>query len=157
MIESPSASGRYQRPGWVARRVVNPMLSYATQHFGLSIDGACVLAVRGRHTGVEREVVVYVLRMDDDGGRFLVAPRGETDWVRNLRRAGVGVLRLGRREEIVHAFEVRENARPPILRAYLRRWGRIVGRYFDVTGPDADATEFRRIAHAHPVFRLSHR
>jgi hypothetical protein len=156
VIESPSTKGRYQRPGWVARRVVNPILTYATKHFGLSIDGACVLAVRGRRTGAEREVVVYVLRMDD-GGRFLVAPRGETEWVRNLRRARVGVLRLGRREEIVHAFEVREDARPPILREYLRRWGRVVGRYFDVAGPDADASEFRRIARAHPVFRLSHR
>jgi hypothetical protein len=157
MIESPTATGRYQRPGWVARRVVNPILTYATKHFGLSIDGACVLAVRGRRTGVVREVVVYVLRTEADGRRYLVAPRGETDWVRNLRRARVGVLRLGRREEIVHAYEVSEDARPPIIREYLRRWGRVVGRYFDVAGPDADAAEFRRIARAHPVFRLAHR
>jgi hypothetical protein len=136
---------------------VNPILTYATKHFGLSIDGACVLAVRGRRTGVVREVVVYVLRTEDEGRRYLVAPRGETDWVRNLRRTRVAVLRLGRREEIVHAYEVREDARPPILREYLRRWGRVVGRYFDVTGPDADAGEFRRIARAHPVFRLAHR
>jgi hypothetical protein len=157
MIESSSSEGRYQRPGWVARQIVNPMLTYAVKHFGLSVDGACVLAVRGRRTGVEREVVVYVLRMPENAKRFLVAPRGQTEWVRNLRRAGTGTLRRGAREEIVHAFEVDDDAKPPILREYLRRWRRVVGDYFDVAGPDASDADLRRIAPAHPVFRLSHR
>lgn len=145
----------YQRPGWVTRQIVNPILMYAAKHFGLSIDGTCVLCVRGRRTGLDREVVVYVLNLD--GQRYLVAPRGQTEWVRNLHRAGAGTLRLGAHEELVYAYEIPDEAKPPILRAYLRRWGRRVGRYFDVPDGDVGDSDLRRIAPAHPVFRLSHR
>jgi hypothetical protein len=145
----------YQRPGWVTRQIVNPILMYAAKHFGLSIDGTCVLCVRGRRTGLDREVVVYVLNLD--GNRYLVAPRGRTEWVRNLHEAGAGVLRLGSREELVHAYDVADDEKPPILRAYLRRWGGTVGRFFDVPDGEVGDSELRRIAPSHPVFRLAHR
>jgi len=133
---------------------VSPILTYLVRNFGLPVSGTCILGVRGRRTGRRRDVVVSVLRLYGD--RFLVAPRGETEWVRNLRHAGTAALRRGAREELVHATEVDDDAKPPILRAYLRRWHRIVGHDFEVEGPDASPGAFRRIAPNHPVFRLSH-
>jgi hypothetical protein len=148
-------AARYRRPNWIERRIVNPILTYVVKHFGRAVRGACVLSVQGRRTGRPREVVVFVLGLYGD--RFLVAPRGETEWVRNLRCARTATLRRGARQEIVRAAEVADDAKPPILRAYLRRWRRIAGHYFDVVGPDVRPDELRRIAPNHPVFRLSHR
>jgi deazaflavin-dependent oxidoreductase (nitroreductase family) len=145
----------YQRPDWVARRIVNPILMYAAKHFGLGVDGACVLCVRGRRTGLDREVVIHVLNLE--GQRYLVAPRGETEWVRNLRQAEAATLSLGGVQQVIHANVVPDEEKPPILRAYLRRWARTGGRYFDVPDGDVGDSELERIAPAHPVFRLTHR
>jgi hypothetical protein len=154
-LESHDMTEGYRRPGWVAGRIVNPILTYAADHFGVPIAGVCVLSVRGRRTGIERQVVVNVVLVD--GRRYVVAARGQTEWAHNLRRAGTGTLLLGARHEIVHAFEVPDGAKPPILREYLRRWRSIVGRFFDGAGPEASDAELRRIAPGYPVFRLSHR
>jgi hypothetical protein len=89
-----------------------------------------------------------------DGGRYLVAPRGTTHWVRNLRAAGEADLLLGGRREHVHAAEVADADKPPILRAYLRRWKWEVGRFFDGVGHDSPDDDVARIAPDHPVFRL---
>src|SRR2546422_3196075 len=71
---------------------------------GVSLYGTRLLAVRGRKTGAWRTAVVNLL--EHDGGRYLVAPRGETDWVRNLRAARAGELRLGRRRDPFRAVEI---------------------------------------------------
>jgi hypothetical protein len=86
--------------------------------------------------------------------RYLVAPRGHTQWVRNLRQAGRGELRVGRRWERFDATELRDAEKPPILRAYLKRWRAEVGVFFG--GVDATATdeELRRIAPDYPAFRI---
>ena len=88
------------------------------------------------------------------GSRYLVAPRGETQWVRNLRAAGEGELLLGRRRERFRAAEVPVAEREPILRAYLRRWQWEVGRFFGGVGPDSAAEELAQVAGDHPVFRI---
>ncbi len=112
-----------------------------------------MLEVRGRKSGEPRQVPVNLLAYE--GRRYLVAPRGQTQWVRNLRAAGEGRLLLGRRAEAFTCTEVADDERPPILRAYLKRWKWEVGQFFAGVGPDAPDDELRRIAPDHPIFLIS--
>lgn len=77
-----------------------------------------------------------------------------TQWVRNLRAAQEGTLRLGRHGEAFRAIEIPDTDKVPILRAYLKRWKLEVGVFFDGVGADADDTELLRVAPNHPVFRV---
>lgn len=142
---------RYVRPGWFTRNVFNRLVALATGA-GVSIWGSRVLQVRGRTTGQLRETPVNLLTID--GQRYLVAPRGVTQWVRNLRAAQEGSLRLGRRSERFRAVEVVGADKLPVLRAYLKRWKVEVGVFFDGVGPESDDAELERIAPNHPVFRI---
>jgi deazaflavin-dependent oxidoreductase (nitroreductase family) len=119
---------------------------------GLSVAGSRVLEVRGRKTGEPRRTPVNLLTLD--GTRYLVAPRGHTQWVRNLRAQGEGRLLLGRRAERFTAVEVPDDDKAPILRAYLQRWKWEVGAFFGGVGPDSTDAELRRIAPDHPIFRI---
>jgi deazaflavin-dependent oxidoreductase (nitroreductase family) len=141
----------FQRPGWFTVHVFNPIVEGLTR-IGVSVLGSRVLAVRGRTSGTVRTVPVNLLEYE--GVRYLVAPRGNTQWVRNLRAAGEGELRLGRRTERFRAIEVGDDEKPPVLRAYLRRWKAEVGVFFGGVGPDASDEELRRVAPDHPVFRI---
>lgn len=146
-----STTHRYVAPGWFTRHVFNRLVRRATRA-GLSVWGARELRVRGRRSGVERTAVVNLL--DHDGHRFLVAPRGETEWVRNLRVAGCGELRVGRRVEMFTATELSDAGKAEILRTYLRRWKWEVGQFFEGVGPDASDEELRRVAPGYPVFEI---
>ena len=140
----------YQKPDAMTARVINPLIIALTK-LGLSVRGAHVLAVRGRKTGMVHEVPVNPIEVE--GARYLVAPRGETQWARNLRATGVAELRVGRQREQIRVTELADEAKLPVLRAYLRRWQRETGRFF---GVDANASdeELRRRAPDHPVFRI---
>jgi deazaflavin-dependent oxidoreductase (nitroreductase family) len=111
-----------------------------------------VLEVRGRKTGQPRRTPVNPLTLE--GTRYLVAPRGRTQWVRNLRAQGDGRLLLGRRAEHFTAVELADHDKPPILRAYLERWKWEVGVFFEGVGPDSGDDELGRIAPDHPIFRI---
>jgi len=74
--------------------------------------------------------------------------------VRNLRVAGEGELRVGRQVERFKATELADDEKPPILRAYLKKWKVEVGAFFGGVGPDAPDEELHRIAPGHPVFRI---
>jgi deazaflavin-dependent oxidoreductase (nitroreductase family) len=153
-VESGSpATAHYERkrPGWFTAHVFNPIVAACTR-LGLSLAGSRVLEVRGRSSGAPRRTPVNLLVFE--GERYLVAPRGETQWVRNLRVAGSGRLLLGRRAEAFKATEVSDEAKVPILRAYLKRWKAEVGVFFDGVGPDSSEQELARVAPKHPVFRL---
>jgi hypothetical protein len=90
-----------------------------------------------------------------DGKEYLVAARGETEWVRNVRATGGKlILILGRGRQEKTAVEVPEIDRPEILRLYLRRWKFEVGMFFEGVGPDSSDAEFAAIAGQHPVFVL---
>jgi deazaflavin-dependent oxidoreductase (nitroreductase family) len=141
-----------KRPGWFTKNVFNRLLS-ALMGLGLSVWGSRVLEVRGRKSGEPRRTPVNLL--SHEGQRYLVAPRGETQWVRNLRASGEGKLLLGRRGEQFTADEVDDDAKVPILRAYLKRWKAEVGVFFDGVGPDSSDEQLRAEAAKHPVFRLS--
>ena len=143
---------RYIRPGWFITHIFNPLVAALTRA-GLSIWGSRELRVRGRTSGEWRRTPVNVLTLDDQ--RFLVAPRGVTQWVRNLRVARRGELRVGRRRESFQAEELTDDQKPPILRAYLKRWKAEVGVFFGGVSADSSDDELRRIAPDHPVFGIT--
>jgi deazaflavin-dependent oxidoreductase (nitroreductase family) len=146
-----SDSPRFQEPGWFTRHVFNPLVAWFSRH-GLSLAGSRVLEVRGRKSGEWRQTPVNPLRIGSE--RYLVAPRGHTQWVRNMRASGGGRL-VGRGSvEEFSATEVPEAERPPILRAYLEKWKWEVGTFFDGVGPDSPEEELQRIAPDHPIFRI---
>jgi deazaflavin-dependent oxidoreductase (nitroreductase family) len=147
----PATTDRYLAPGTVTAKVVNPLVAYLTR-LGISVWGSRVLAVRGRTTGEVRTVPVNVLTLD--GERYLVAPRGVTQWVRNIRVAGTGELRVGRRREDISVEELDDTDKPDVLRAYLRRWKWEVGQFFDGVDPDASDAELLAVAPGYPVFLL---
>lgn len=124
----------YLRPPWLLRRLANPVVA----RFGL----ATTLAVRGRRSGEWRTVPVNVL--EHGGQRYLLAPRGETEWVRNLRAAGTGELRRRGEVEAFRAEEVPADERGPLMESYGERWGRQVRAQFEALPDPAD----------HPVFRI---
>ncbi len=141
---------RYLAPG-LATRIFN-RLPMGLARLGVSVWGSRTLAVRGRTSGEWRTVPVNLL--EHDGARFLVAPRGETQWVRNLRVAGTGELRLGPRRELFCAHELADADKPPILRAYLKRGAFEVNQFFPGVGADAPDADIQRIAPDYPVFRI---
>ncbi|HEX4864542.1 MAG TPA: nitroreductase/quinone reductase family protein [Acidimicrobiales bacterium] len=144
----------YRAPGWFTRNVFNRIVAGLTAA-GLSVKGSRVLEVRGRKTGQLRRVPVNLL--DYQGELYLVAPRGETDWVRNVRADGGRLaLLLGRRRQEMIATEVPDEEKVPIMRDYLRRWKTEVGMFFEGVGPESSDSEIAAIAPRHPVFRLAH-
>jgi deazaflavin-dependent oxidoreductase (nitroreductase family) len=146
-----TATPRYIEAGRVAG-LFNTAVGWLTAR-GLSIWGSRVLAVRGRRSGEWRTVPVNLLT--HEGARYLVAPRGHSQWVRNLRAAGgAGELRLGRRTEEFVADELADSGKPEILRAYLRRWKFEVGVFFDGVDHTASDEALLAIAPGYPVFRL---
>ena len=122
---------------------------------GISVMGSRVLAVKGRKSGQWRTVPVNLLTVD--GARYLVAPRGETEWVRNIRVAGGGELLLGRKRETIAVTELADEAKPPVIRAYLARWGWEVGRFFDGLTRDATDEQIGAVAPDFPVFLVGSR
>jgi deazaflavin-dependent oxidoreductase (nitroreductase family) len=141
----------YRAPGWVTRNLVNRPIAFLTRH-GVSVWGSCVLAVRGRTSGEWRTTPVNLLELE--GHRYLVSPRGEGQWVRNLRVAGTGELRVGKKVEPFRARELGEDddEKVAVLRAYLKRWKFEVGVFFDGVGPDSTDEQLRAIAPRHPAF-----
>jgi deazaflavin-dependent oxidoreductase (nitroreductase family) len=142
----------YNRPGPFTKHVFNRVVAGLTR-LGVSVAGSRVLEVRGRKSGEPRRTPVNLMTFE--GRRYLVSPRGHTQWVRNLRASGSGRLLVGRRAEDFTATELPDEEKPPLLRAYLKKWKWEVGQFFGGVGPDGPDEELRRIAPDHPVFRLS--
>ncbi|ONM46645.1 nitroreductase/quinone reductase family protein [Nocardia donostiensis] len=147
-----AAPNRYLRPTGI-----DPIMSRFMNllpKLGISVFGSRLLAVRGRTSGEWRTTMVNVMT-DADSAKYLVAPRGHTQWVRNLRVAGGGELRLGRKVETFTATEVADADKLPLLRDYLRRWGWEVNRFFEGVTKDSPDAELAAIAPGVPVFRIS--
>jgi deazaflavin-dependent oxidoreductase (nitroreductase family) len=142
----------YRRPDWFTKHIFNPTVAGLTR-MGVSIAGSRVLEVRGRKSGEWRSTPVNL--MPFQGSQYLVAPRGHTQWVRNLRAAGSGRLRVGRRTEEFTAEEVPDPDKAPLLRAYLERWKWESGQFFDGVNADSTDDELLRIAPDHPAFRVN--
>lgn len=149
--QTGTVPAHYRAPGWFTRNVFNRAVAFLTGR-GVSVLGSRVLAVRGRSSGVWRTTPVNLL--EHDGHRYLVSPRGEGQWVRNLRAAGTGELRLGHRTEAFRGRELSDDEKVPVLRAYLKRWKFEVGVFFEGVGPDSEDAEIRAIAARHPAFEV---
>jgi deazaflavin-dependent oxidoreductase (nitroreductase family) len=150
------SGARYLEPGWFTRNVFNRSVVLLTRA-GVSVWGSRELRVRGRKSGEWRKVPVNLLELD--GQRYLVSPRGHTQWVRNLRVSGTGELRVGRRVETFRATEIApdEPLKIAILRAYLRRWSFETGVFFEGVGADATDEELQAISDKHPAFAIETR
>ncbi len=142
---------RYIKPK-TATDFFNVVVARLTR-MGVSVYGSRILYVRGRKSGEWRTTPVNPLTLD--GTRYLVAPRGNTQWVRNLRADdGRGELHVGHRTEPFLATEIADGDKPVILREYLRRWKWEVGVFFDGVDAKAPAEKLREIAPGYPVFRI---
>jgi deazaflavin-dependent oxidoreductase (nitroreductase family) len=148
---STDPTPRYVKPGAFTVNVFNRTVQALTRA-GISVMGSRVLYVRGRTSGEWRSTPVNLLTLDGD--RFLVAPRGQTQWVRNLRVARGGELRVGRRAERFTATELADEDKPRVLRAYLKRWKWEVGMFFENITADATDEQLMAIAPGFPVFRV---
>ncbi len=124
---------------------------------GVPMGPMILLTVRGRTSGQPRTTPVGLF--EQDGHRWLLATFGETNWTRNLRAAGEGILTRGRRREAIAAVELAPEAAGPVLKNVLtpRLKSRVAAsflrRFYDVTA-DAPLTDFISEARRHPVFEL---
>lgn len=151
----PAAKTRcvlYQKPDFLTKRVFNPVMSVLTK-LGLSMRGSRILYVRGRRSGKVYSTPVNPLEFE--GQRYLVAPRGETGWVKNIRASGTGELRLGRKREEISVHEISGDEKVPVLRAYLKNWKSETSKFFGGVTDESPEEELRRTAPAHPMFRIS--
>ncbi|HEY0224874.1 MAG TPA: nitroreductase family deazaflavin-dependent oxidoreductase, partial [Mycobacterium sp.] len=140
----------YEEPNRVAR--AGNVLIRSLAELGISIAGTRALRVRGRKTGKSRTVVINLLTVD--GVDYVVSPRGNTQWARNVRAAGfveIGPRWRRRRAEI---NEVGDDAKPEILRRYLARWYWQFKNYVAGLTPDSGDEQLRAGAPSIPVFAL---
>ena len=144
-------SDRYIKPDWFTKNIFNPFVALMTRA-GVSVWGSRVLRVRGRKSGEWRSSPVNLLTFE--GKQYLVAPRGHTQWVRNIRVSHEGELLLGSKAEHIQVAEMPDDQKVPLLRAYLKRWKFEVGAFFSGVGADSPESELRRIAPDHPVFEV---
>jgi len=146
-----SEARRYLRPGRMTNRVLNPAMAWLVRR-GVGLKGAAVLEVRGRTSGEPRTTPVNPLPLD--GERYLLAPRGETEWVRNIRVAGRAALVTRRGREEFEVAEVPDGEKTPIIRAYLRAWAWEVGAFFEGLSAKSGDAEIAAVAAGFPVFRI---
>lgn len=143
-------SQRYDVPG-LSARVFNAAIRQLAER-GVSIAGSTALRVRGRRTGELRGVVVNLLSVD--GRQYLVSPRGNTEWARNVRAAGTVEMGPRRRPTERRAVEIPDDAKPELLAVYIDRW------YWQVKGhaggltPGSTTEQRRAVAATIPVFEL---
>ena len=141
---------RYDVPNLPAR-AGNGLIRWLAEA-GISLAGTRALRVRGRKTGKRRAVVINLLTVDDRD--YVVSPRGNTQWARNARAAGVVEMGPRWRSREIRIAEVGDNDKPPLLRRYLDRW------YWEVRGhiggltPESNDDELRAAAASIPVFEL---
>jgi hypothetical protein len=106
--------------------------------------------VPGRTTGIRRTTPVAVIAID--GQRYIVAGYETSDWVRNARVAGWGVIGRGKDNERVTLTEMPLDSTPAILREFARKVPG--GRSFLTVAADGSDAEFAEASSHHPVFRL---
>ena len=141
---------RYLTPNRAAE-VFNVLAKWLTAR-GISLMGSRVLAVKGRKSGEVRTTTVNLFTYQ--GERYLLAPRGHTQWVRNLRAAGEGELRLGRRRQQFVPVEIGDADKEPLIRLYLKKWAWETGAFFDGLKADSPRADIEAAAPGFPVFRI---
>ncbi len=110
---------------------IGDALFMALLRAGIKIGTMSLLTIRGRKSGQPH--TVPVLLVEQDGERWLVAPYGAVQWVRNIRAAGTATLTRGRRSEVISVRELEAKEAAPILKQYLLHVAAGVQSYFDAT------------------------
>jgi len=144
-----AAAERFERPS-PTERLFNKVFGFLVG-LGLGLSHNFVLEVRGRKTGRRYSTPVDVLVLD--GRRYLVAPRGDTSWVRNALASGTIVLKKGRRREELRVRPLSADEKPAVLKAYLDRFKTVVQRYFPVPA-GAPESAFAPLVDRYPAFEL---
>ncbi|GGT93434.1 MULTISPECIES: nitroreductase family deazaflavin-dependent oxidoreductase [Streptomyces] len=130
----------------------NSVVGWLARH-GISLLGSAELSVRGRKSGRMQRIPVNPHELD--GVRYLVSARGHSQWVRNMRAAGGGELRVGQKVRTFTAQELPDEEKPRVLRTYLERWGWEVDQYFQGVTAGSSDEEILAAAPDHPVFRIT--
>ncbi|MET8613359.1 nitroreductase family deazaflavin-dependent oxidoreductase [Streptomyces misionensis] len=147
-----SSSSPYYLKGSPMNVRLNGVIGRLARH-GLSLAGTAEMSVRGRKSGRMQRIPVNPHTWD--GGQYLVSARGHSQWVRNMRAAGGGELRVGRKVRTFTAVELPDAEKLPVLRTYLEKWGWEVDQYFDGVTAKSSDEELVACAPDHPVFRIT--
>ncbi|MDG9725181.1 MULTISPECIES: nitroreductase family deazaflavin-dependent oxidoreductase [unclassified Streptomyces] len=145
------SSAPYYRKGSPVTVRLNGVIGWLARH-GVSLAGAAEMSVRGRKSGQMQRIPVNPHVYGD--GQYLVSARGHSQWVRNMRAAGGGELRVGRKVRTFTAVELPDEQKLPILRTYLEKWGWEVNQYFQGVTAKSSDEEIVASAADHPVFRI---
>jgi len=142
----------YKKPGFEGK-FLNPLIGLVIK-LGFSPQGGQLLTVRGRKSGKPHTTPVNPMEL---GGReFLVAPRGNTQWARNLRATGEGELRLGRKKRFIKVVrELPDEEKPPVLLAYLERWAGVTKEHFGIPWPNPSDEDVARVCARTPIFEFA--
>jgi deazaflavin-dependent oxidoreductase (nitroreductase family) len=143
----PGTPRPYRKTLW--RRAVNALVRPVAR-VGLTGPRTHLLTVPGRRTGKLWSTPVSIVRVGDE--RWLVAPYGDRNWVKNARSAGWVELRRGRHRERLAVEELGPSSAVPVLQEYYRL-GRVTRPLFDVS-LGSSAEEWLAEAPRHPVFVL---
>ncbi|WP_435270672.1 nitroreductase family deazaflavin-dependent oxidoreductase [Streptomyces sp. 1222.5] len=147
-----SSSSPYYLKGSPFTVRMNGVIGWLARH-GVSLMGTAEMSVPGRKSGKMQRIPVNPHTYG--GERYLVSARGHSQWVRNMRAAGGGELRVGRKVRPFTAVELPDAEKLPVLRTYLEKWGWEVNQYFaGVTAKSSDE-EIIACAGDHPVFRIT--
>ncbi|MFD6321692.1 nitroreductase/quinone reductase family protein [Streptomyces sp. NPDC058442] len=147
-----SSSTQYYRKGSRTAVRFNSVIGWLARH-GVSLAGAAEMSVRGRKSGRMQRIPVNPHLWE--GTQYLVSARGHSQWVRNMRAAGGGELRVGRKVRSFTAVELPDEEKLPILRTYLKKWGWEVNQYFQGVTAESSDEEIVASAPDHPVFRIT--
>lgn len=131
------------------RRAVN-VLVRSLLRAGAAPKNTYLLSVRGRKSGQVRSTPVNLV--EQDGQRWIVAPYGAVNWVRNARAAGQVTLSRSGRSETARIEEIGAEKSAPILKSYVR--DNAITRPYFTAAPEAPVEAFAAEATAHPVFRV---
>lgn len=131
---------------------LNNVVGWLARH-GFSLLGSAEMSVRGRTSGRIQRIPVNP--HTHNGTQYLVSARGHSQWVRNMRAAGQGELKVGRKVRGFTAVEISDTEKPLILRTYLERWGWEVSQYFKGVTAKSSDEELLAAAPDHPVFRIT--
>ncbi|WP_229857770.1 nitroreductase family deazaflavin-dependent oxidoreductase [Streptomyces anandii] len=149
---SSSSPSPYYLKGSPMTVRLNGVIGWLARH-GISLAGSAELSVPGRKSGKPQRIPVNPHTYG--GEQFLVSARGHSQWVRNMRAAGGGELRVGRKVRAFTAVELSEAEKLPVLRTYLEKWGWEVNQYFQGVTAKSSDEEIAASAGDHPVFRIT--
>ncbi|MEU0290197.1 nitroreductase family deazaflavin-dependent oxidoreductase [Streptomyces sp. NPDC006147] len=147
-----SSSTPYYRAGSPLAIRFNRVVGWLARH-GFSLAGTAELSVPGRRSGRMQRIPVNPHTYE--GQQYLVSARGHSQWVRNMRAAGGGELRVGRKLRTFTAVEIPDEEKLAVLRTYLEKWGWEVNQYFQGVTAKSSDEEIIAAAPDHPVFRIT--